>query len=280
LNVVLEHWFKVFTGAASWRSPNFFFPQPATLGYSETLFLCALPYSVLRLLGVDLYSAFQIVVIGLTALGYTAMYVLLDRGLGCQPLVAAFVAGLFAFSSQLTTHIGHPHVLTTAFVPILVYCALAYLDPRKDRASALLHGLVGAVLLALFSYTCFNVAWFVVLFALLLGLVGAALTLALGSRPERIVAEIWRCRTDALTFALVFLLFLIPFLVTFLPVRHDLGGRRFDAVTGTIPSPLDLINVGEANAVWGRLVAAIVPQDRGAPSGLFTLGSPPLFLLC
>jgi hypothetical protein len=27
INLVLEHWFRVFSGEAAWRSPNFFFPQ-------------------------------------------------------------------------------------------------------------------------------------------------------------------------------------------------------------------------------------------------------------
>ena len=47
-----------------------------------------------------------------------------------------------------------------------------------------------------------------------------------------------------------------------------------------IPSPIDLINVGAGNRIWGGVMAAVTPRDRGAISGLFTLGSPLLFMAC
>ena len=280
INLVLEHWFRVFTGEATWRSPNFFFPQPATLGYSEALFLCALPYTLLRLLGVGIYSAFQGVLICLSAVGYTAMYVLLYRTFGCQTLVAALVASLFAFSNQLTTHMGHPHLVTVALVPVIAYCGFTYLDPRGTHRSALLHGLAGSMLMALFLYTCFNVAWFVMFFAIVLLTVWLGLRWLSGERPGLIVAESWRSRRDVLVFALAFLGCLTPFVVTYVPVWRELGGRSFGDVAQMIPSPVDLINVGAGNRVWGGVMAAVTPRDRGAISGLFTLGSPMLFMAC
>jgi hypothetical protein len=280
INLVLEHWFRVFTGEAAWRSPNFFFPQPATLGYSEALFLCALPYSVLRLLGVGMYSAFQGVLVWLSAVGYSAMYVLLYRTLGCQRPVAALVAGLFAFSNQLTTHMGHPHLLTTALVPVIAYCGFTYVDSQGTHRSALFHGLAGSILMALFLYTCFNVAWFVMFFAIVLLMVWLGLRWLGGERAGVVVADVWRSRRDGLVFALAFLVCLSPFVATYVPVWRELGGRSFADVVQMIPSPVDLINVGEANRVWGGVMAAVTPRDRGAISGLFTLGSPMFFMAC
>jgi hypothetical protein len=280
INLVLEHWFRVFTGEAAWRSPNFFFPQPATLGYSEALFLCALPYSVLRLLGAGIYSAFQGVLIWLSAVGYTAMYVLLYRTFGCRKLVAALVASLFAFSNQLTTHMGHPHLVTVAFVPVIAYCGFTYVDPQRTHRSALFHGLAGSVLMALFLYTCFNIAWFVMFFAVMLLMVWVGLRWLGGERPRLIVVEIWRGRRDGLVFAFAFLVCLTPFVATYVPVWRELGGRRFGDVVQMIPSPVDLVNVGAGNRVWGGVMAAVTPRDRGAISGLFTLGSPLFFMAC
>jgi hypothetical protein len=280
INLVLEHWFRVFSGEAAWRSPNFFFPQAATLGYSEALFLCALPYSLLRLLGAGMHSAFQGVLIWLSAVGYTAMYVLLCRTFGCQKLVAALVASLFAFSNQLTTHMGHPHLVTTAFVPVIAYCGFTYADPRDAHRWALVHGLAGSMLMALFLYTCFNIAWFVMFFAIVLSMVWLGLGWLGGERPRWIVAEVWRRRRDGLLLVLAFVVGLIPFVATYVPVWRDLGGRSFRDVVQMIPSPLDLINVGGSNRVWGGVMAAVTPRDRGAISGLFTLGSPLFFMAC
>ena len=165
INLVLEHWFRVFTGEAAWRSPNFFFPQPATLGYSEALFLCALPYSLLRLLGVGIYSAFQGVLIWLSAVGYTAMYVLLYRTFGCRELVAALVAS----SVRLLESVDHAHGPSPpghrrfrARDCVLRVHVSGYAKALTGRLSC--HGVVGSMLMAFFLYTCFNVAWFVMLF--------------------------------------------------------------------------------------------------------------------
>jgi hypothetical protein len=195
-------------------------------------------------------------------------------------VVAALVAGLFAFSNQLTTHMGHPHLVTTAFVPVIAYCGFTYLDTRGTHRSALGHGVAGSMLMALFLYTCFNVAWFVMFFAIVLLMAWLGLRWLGGERPRLIVAGMWRGRRDGLVVALVFLVCLTPFVATYVPVWRELGGRSFRDVVQMIPSPVDLVNVGAGNRVWGPLMVAVTPADRGAISGLFTLGSPLFFMAC
>src|SRR4029453_7690049 len=85
---------------------------------------------------------------------------------------------------------------------------------------------------------------------------------------------------EVLLFAVVFLVCLTPFVATYVPVWRELGGRRFGDAALLIPSPVDLVNVGEANRVWGRVMAVVTPRDRGAIAGLFTLGSPLFFMAC
>jgi hypothetical protein len=153
-------------------------------------------------------------------------------------------------------------------------------DPQSTHRSALFHGLAGSVLMALFLYTCFNVAWFVMFFAVMLLMVWVGLRWLGGERPRLIVVEAWRSRRDGLVFALAFLVCLTPFVATYVPVWRELGGRSFGDVVQMIPSPVDLVNVGAGNRVWGGVMAAVTPRDRGAISGLFTLGSPWFFMAC
>ena len=41
-----EHWLKVASGDASWRTPNFFHPVADTLGYSDTFVLDLVLYAL------------------------------------------------------------------------------------------------------------------------------------------------------------------------------------------------------------------------------------------
>ena len=76
---ILEHWVKVFHGQVQVASPNFFFPERGVLGYSDTLFLDALPYATLRFLGLDRYLAFEATMMLVTAVGFASMLGLLRR---------------------------------------------------------------------------------------------------------------------------------------------------------------------------------------------------------
>src|SRR6266566_8963304 len=49
---LIEHWRHVFSGAAHWRDPIFFFPQRGALGYTDAFFLFGVIYAPLRFAGV------------------------------------------------------------------------------------------------------------------------------------------------------------------------------------------------------------------------------------
>src|SRR5581483_2212301 len=70
---ILEHWRAVARGQASFTSPNFFWPERGVLGYSESLFLMAVPYGLFRALGLDIYLAFESCLIVLRLIGFYSM---------------------------------------------------------------------------------------------------------------------------------------------------------------------------------------------------------------
>src|ERR1700736_6119622 len=57
----IEHWHHVFTGAAHWTDPIFFYPQRGTLGYTDAFFLLGLLHAPLRMLGADPFTAYMLV---------------------------------------------------------------------------------------------------------------------------------------------------------------------------------------------------------------------------
>src|SRR6202023_4363612 len=65
-----EHWYNVYRGREAWLSPPFFFPVKHVLAYSHTLFLQSLPYSLLRLAGLDPYLSFEGTLMLFSWIGY------------------------------------------------------------------------------------------------------------------------------------------------------------------------------------------------------------------
>ena len=51
---VVEHWYQVLSGYGHLLSPGMFYPVQHTLGYSDVLLGIAIPYSLLRLAGMNI----------------------------------------------------------------------------------------------------------------------------------------------------------------------------------------------------------------------------------
>lgn len=282
---VCEHWHKVFAGRVPWLSPPILYPTQGVLGYSEALFAFGGAYSVLRHLGLDPFGAYQTVVMALPLVGYAGAVWLLRRGFGFGSFAAVVGGLLFAYSSPMATSMAHAQLQAVAFVPYLLLFAVHFLSSlgspgRMGMAS----GLAFAVGFPLLAYTCFYIAWFVVLFACLaiLLVVGARLALlrldvlaawgrAAGRGWKRLVVS-----------AFVLVVCTIPFVLTYAPVVRLFERRRFaEEVLPLLPVPIDLLNVGFENAVWGPALRKLAPGldarpgfwelDKGIPFVLLAL---------
>jgi hypothetical protein len=71
---LVEHWYQVFRGQAEALSPSMFYPVKGTIGYSETMFVHALPYSGLRLAGMDMFSALAAPLVLFSFLNYVTCF--------------------------------------------------------------------------------------------------------------------------------------------------------------------------------------------------------------
>src|ERR1700694_2687835 len=67
---LIEHWRHVLSGAASWSDPIIFFPPRVALGYADACFLLGIVHAPLRLVGVDTFTAYMLVVAALAAIGF------------------------------------------------------------------------------------------------------------------------------------------------------------------------------------------------------------------
>src|SRR5687768_561950 len=48
---LMEHWYRVLQGLASWRSPAMFYPVEGTIGYADLMLGYGIIYSALRTVG-------------------------------------------------------------------------------------------------------------------------------------------------------------------------------------------------------------------------------------
>lgn len=266
-----EHWYNVYRGRDAWLSPPFFYPVKHVLAYSDTFFLQSLPYSLLRLAGLDPYVSFEGTLMLFAWIGYGATVGLL-RQLGVRRGFAILGAVLFAFSNLFHIWILAPQSYTIMLIPlVLLGLAKAAADGsrRRTRTLLLLSGAGIACSLILFSE--FYTGWFFGFFALMVGALATSTHRELRSRCIMFMRESWSLILPALLAAS---LALLPFIITYGPAIQSNQGRSFRQVAFYALPPADIVNVHVGNVVWGRLLGRIgtdyynLAMAYGMPLGL------------
>jgi hypothetical protein len=258
-----EHWFRVFSGLTEFLSPTLFYPLQGTLGYSDAFLLYQIFYTPFRLLGADEFLAFQLMLIGLTAIGFASFFALLRRVFKLPMFLASGGALIFAFSNMIFIVVDHTQHLTIEFIPLLILFGFEAVKsiPDAPRRSFLFSGLMGAGL-ALVFFTSYYIGWFFVLASLVF--VPVLLVLCWDDALVMIKAHRLRVAVCLLVFSASFLIFLTPFLITYLPVL--LEGRQRDFAENMVYAGriTDLVNVGDGNMIWGRILEILpgYPEQR------------------
>ncbi len=134
----LEHtwrWLSDRAYPASFWSPQFFFPTPYTLTYSENMVGVAPFYWGLRLVFSD-ELAWQWFVLLISGLNYFAMVIVL-RWFGVNPLLATLGGFLFAFGLPRQDHLCQQDLFPQAFAPFAVWYVWKFLHEPDRRSWAL-----------------------------------------------------------------------------------------------------------------------------------------------
>jgi hypothetical protein len=263
LNItILEHWRAVVHRQAHLRSPDFYWPQRGVLGYSDSLFLFVLPYLLGRSVGMDPYLAFEVAVILLKAIGFFSMLWLLRDFLEVSRTVAIVGSVLFTLSNLYFISAFHAQLVAVVFVPLLAAFACAgwrsYSGGRRNLGYVCAGSL--GLLLALVLFTSFYIGWFTILAAgvaimcaLLLQIVRAHNLSPLSQLTQALRVKGPLCAMAVLGFAVA----IVPFLYTYLPTLKETGGRSFQDNLISSSQPIDLVNVGQGNWVWGHTLNAV-----------------------
>ncbi len=271
---LLEHWSNVLAGAEAWNGVAWFHPALGTLGYNDGYLVFGLVHALGRSLGLSTFAATDLAHAALKAAGFVGMALLLRRAGGVQPDWALFGATLFTVADLTISHANHGQLFTLGFGPwaALAGWATARAVVDRDQKRALRCGLAFAAVFALWISTAYYLAWFFALYLLVLGI----FVLASGGALRPLLAS-WK---PLLAVGLAAVVLLVPFLVVYLPKASETGMHDPRIALRTTLWPIDLINTGPANLLWGWLPQAIrasfAPGLTSDPDAVF--GMPPLFL--
>src|ERR1017187_5383673 len=283
---ILEHWGAAVHGQASVTSPNFFWREHGVLGYSESLFLLSLPYRAGRLAGLDYYLAFEIAFMVFKAAGFFSMLWLLRSVVAVSRPVALLGSVLFTLSNLYFISMGHAQLATVVFTPLIAALACSAWREYGRGRIRLAHGygLACGILMALVVFTSFYIGWFTILVAGGCMAIGALVRIV----EQHSIAPVsdWLREAFARRWLwapalLVFIVAMVPFLVTYLPTLKGTGGRSFEESLIYSARPIDLLNVGPGNWMWGRTLEPVWSRWAGNPVGAHerSKGWPPIVLL-
>jgi hypothetical protein len=259
---ILEHWRNVFHGFGDWRTPLYFHPYGDTLGYNDGYFLFGAVYSLLRL-AFDPFWSDTLNALVFKSIGFFSALALFRRGLGWRPNPALLAASLFSISNGLGLQSVHAQLQSIGLQPLLFLLVIeAWRAAVAGRRAAAVGWAVGAsALLAAWLLTSFYMAWFAIFF-------GVAFTAAwMWVSGRRRPAAIWPLvRAHGLLFAaagLSLAVFSAPFLWVYLPKVVETGAHPFGDAQNYLVMPLDPVNVGPKNLLWGwinRALLAVLPS--------------------
>src|SRR3954447_8925506 len=102
-----EHWYQSILGKASLLSPGIFYPVKGTLAYSDLMVGFAVPYSLFRVLGFNIFTSVEFTIIVVTFLAYCTAFLLLYRALNFGLIPSCAGAMFFAFNSPKFNQLTH-----------------------------------------------------------------------------------------------------------------------------------------------------------------------------
>lgn len=278
---ILEHWYNVLRGIEPWDRTAYFFPVPATLGYNDGYLLFGLIHAGIRTLGADPFLSGELVNVTTRAIGFGATLALGRRVFGLPFGWALLGAALFTISNSLFIRGSHVQLFSVSFVPLLAVLGHAALAALWDgrRAALLGWGAGFALLFAACLMTGFYMAWYSAFLGVALLL--AWLAVAGGAARRHLFGAVRAQALPLAALAALATLLNLPFLGLYLPKATETGMHPWSDVLVHVPAPLDMINVGQDNVLWGWLVRGLNERFRpGFPAWSERMTGLPPLLLC
>jgi hypothetical protein len=276
LNVlVTEHWYRVFQGEEPVRDLPIYYPQKNTLGASAPLFAYSVPYSLLRIFGLDMFWAMQVVLILFYLLGGFGLFWLLNRKFKIRIMPALLGVAVFILSNNYFVKSPHTQFFTIGLVPWLLILLYGFFENiNKTFLKRVLYGISAILMMGLMTLSEFYITYFTLLFLIIVGCVWCIYSGIAGEKPLFKIYNFFRNNFyELLLYFGVGVIALLPSIWVFGPVITQYGGRDFSEVVLMLPRWYDILNVSSDNLVWGKLFK-LIPQDQRPLSWELMTGFP------
>ena len=243
---------------AGFFDANIFHPAPLTLAYSEHLIAQAVQILPVYGLTGNPILAYNILFLSTWVLSGFGMYLLVRELTGSA--VAAFVAGLmFAFAPYRVPQSGHLHVLSSQWMPFVLFGLRRYFNSRRRFP------LVGAALALVLQ--CLSSGYYLLFFSPM----AAAFALwEIGSRRLWRDVRVWR---DLSLAGVCVAVLVVPFLLPYAAIRE--GAQASRTINEVRAYSADLYSYGTAfseQRIWGdRLRMFPKPEGELFPGVVPTL---------
>ncbi len=244
--------------AATFFHANIFYPEPFTLAYSEHLVGQALQILPLYSLTGNPILCYNVLFLSAFVLSGLGTYLFVRDLTGHAG--AAFVAGLlFAFAPYRFAQISHLQVISSQWMPFVLFGLRRYFDTRRRRALA-----GGTAALVAQSLSCgyylLYFSPFVIVYALW----------EIGSRRLWRDARIWRHLSAA---AVIAVLVMAPFFLPYLQVRERLGvGRQMAEIARYSADVFSYWTASPNSRMWGSVARPHPKPEGDLFPGLTSLG--------
>ncbi len=256
-NCVCESWYRFFSGQTAFNDLQSFYPMTNSLAWSDMLLGFALPYSLLRALGVGMLAANKIVLDLFFLVGLFSMFWLLHRGFRFSLKSSLLGAGLTFCSCTFASLSNHTQMLFMAWIPVTTALIVFFLQncgPDGSRKKRIWAGSLAVVSIGLEFWTAFYVGYF---HFLLLAAVAVMWVIQAfftqrgwGKVFCQSVARIWK---ELFLYFACLLVWFVPLVKLYLPVLRQFGGRGAKEILLYSPYPYEILSTVRSGGVLARL---------------------------
>lgn len=262
-NLLVEHWFRAFGGKEKFSVVNIFYPMTNTLAYTDMLLALAIPYSILRLFGINMFMANKIVLIGFHMLGSYSLFYLLKKKFKISDFWSLLGVVTFSYSSAYYVRIGHTQLITISLVPLLIILMFCFFENFQNKVKRIIYGFLTISLYVLIMYTSWYTAFFTALFMATFIVIYMCVAI---SNNNKVFSNIWayikKSYIEVIAYAVYTICITIPFFKMYIEVSRLYGKRSYGVIATMLPELIDFFNVGDDNLLIGRFIKALGLSSR------------------
>ena len=252
--LIFEHIWQVLRGVKEFTDLGIFYPHANTIGYSDMNVGFAIPYSLCRLLGANMWLSGKIALIAMHFFGTLTLFLFLLKKMHLSTVCALLGTIMFSFSNAYSVKLGHTQLIAISLVPVLLWSITNFFEHIQNEDKRFRFACFSIIWYALICYTAFYTAFFVALFGGLVCLFFVILA------PKTICATgrfIQNNFMECLAYVGLMVFVMAPFLSIYLPISQMFGNRPYDIIQLMLPTLFDFVNVSPDNVLYGNLMAHI-----------------------